>query len=217
MLSVSITSDAGNLSAFLVTVQGDLKNPRGLNAALGTRLADELQEHFRNRNREPNRMAAPKTNFWSKLAAATKLEDVTDHGAVVAIEDVRFRIHLFGGTIRPTGGRKSLTLPLIPEARGMSAAQYERATGRKLFRVGAALMERADGAALPAIGARRVTIQRNGRYRQINASAKGGVRGVFALKRSVRIEADPNALPPLPRLLSALQEEANDWIELLTD
>ena len=61
MISISVTIDAADTQKFLVQVTGELKRPKALNDALGRRLARELQGHFRARNGEPNKMAAPKT------------------------------------------------------------------------------------------------------------------------------------------------------------
>ncbi|MEI6655352.1 MAG: hypothetical protein WCP45_11330, partial [Verrucomicrobiota bacterium] len=135
MTSITITSNAADTGAFLVKVNGLLRGGRrALNAALAARLEADLHTHFRARNTEPNKMGASKTHYWQDISNATAVTSITASGAVVSIADVRFRIQLFGGTIKPTGGRKFLTIPLIAEARAHRVADYEKTTGRKLFR-----------------------------------------------------------------------------------
>jgi hypothetical protein len=141
------------------------------------------------------------------------MTQATDAGAIVTIAEARFAVHLYGGTIKPTGGRSALTIPLIPEARAKRVREYEAATGRKLFRVGRVLMERTLTATAPALTPQKVTVMRNGTYRKINSSAKGGVRAVYALKPSVTLKPDPQALPPQDKLISALVDTAQKWVD----
>jgi hypothetical protein len=215
-LKLEITVSAADATNFLVTIQGKLTRRHELNEVLGTRLAHELQAHFTARNKEPNKMEAPKTNFWQDVAEATKLEEVTDDQAVVAIAEQRFRIHLSGGVIKPTGGRKWLTIPLIKDARGRRVEDYEKKFGKKLFRPGYArvLMERGDRGDRTMIGGQGVTVRRGDSFQEIGMRERSRVRPVFALKKQVTIKRDPRALPPMASLAAALQEEANDYIQI---
>jgi hypothetical protein len=187
MMRISVTTDASEARKLLVRVEGTLARPRALNDALGRRLARELQGHFRERNRTPNRLGGARTNFWNTVAGATALTEVTDAGAVVSIAERRFRIHLFGGTVRPTGGRKWLTIPLVAEAHGRRVSQYEADTGRKLFipKGGRVLMEKTD---------------------------ERTVRAVYALRRQATVPKDERALPPMRDLARALTETGEGWI-----
>ena len=179
MIAVTVTVDAADSQRFLVEVQGKLKNPKALNTALGKRLARELQGHFSARNSEPNTMGATKTNFWETVSGLTQLTDVNETEATVSIGEVRFRIHLHGGTIKPTGGRKFLTIPLIPEARGKRVSEWEAEHPRQaLFRVGNALMERTDQGDRSFLGAQKATVRRNGVFRSVNVRARSQIRGV---------------------------------------
>lgn len=216
MISLTITSDTAGTNAFLVKIEGELKNPRGLNAALGSRLADELQDHFRSRNGEPNRLGGTKTNFWQEVAEATLLASVTDSEAIVFVTETRFRIHLFGGTIKPTGGRKFLTIPLIKEARGLRVPEYEKQTGRKLFRLPntGVLVERSEqGGERFASKATTDVIRGKGGFRKISIGAGSKLRVVYALRTSVTLKKDPRALPPSNQLAAALQATGEDWIK----
>ena len=133
MITASITVSPTNPREITVEVLAPLKNPRALNAVLAQRLANEIKDHFRLKNAEPNKRGWSKTNFWSQLGRATAVDkdSVSDTGATVVVADARYRVHLFGGTIRPTGGRKFLTIPLVVEASGLNPASYERKTKRE--------------------------------------------------------------------------------------
>ncbi len=212
MISITITTDAAATQAFLVRVEGELKRPKALNDRLGRRLAKELQAHFLARNAEPNKMAAPKTNFWSGVRAATALTEVSASGATVTIgSDSRFRIHYLGGIIKPTGGRKFLTIPLIKEARGLRAKSYEQESGRELFRVGRVLMERTGENVPTTNGIRSASMLTKSGHKAFNLGPGTTMRPVYALATQATIKRDPRALPPMAELAAALQEAANQW------
>lgn len=213
MMTVTVTADSAATGLFLVNLSGDLKRPRALNDALGRRLARELQGHFRSRNGEPNKLGGRKTNFWKQVADATSLSEVSDTGAVVSVAERRFAIQLYGGTIRPTGNRKALTIPKIPEAHGLRVSEYEARTGRKLFTLpGVAMLFERDprGAVTPSesVGIRR----RNGTPGRIRVRAMSLIRPVYSLVRQAVIKPDPRALPDSAKLAAALQAEADAWV-----
>jgi hypothetical protein len=223
MITARITSTGGmEVRTFLVNVTGTLEDRAKLNKVLGDRLADELRGYFLTRNPDGRRLGsisaklnAPKRNFWNQMAAATKLESHSESGATVVVGTNHFNIHLFGGTILPGPGKKALTIPLIAEAVGKRAANYEADTGKKLFTIRGkkALFERTgrgDAVEPGLIGRVR---RRNGSSKNVGLVSRTGVRPVFALVKSATIKADPDALPPVEKLLTALQEEADDFIE----
>lgn len=216
MTSITITSNAADTGAFLVNVRGRLRGGRrALNAALAARLEADLHAHFRARNTEPNKMGAPKTNYWEDISAATATTSISASGAVVSIADVRYRIQLFGGTIKPTGGRKFLTIPLIAEARARRAADYEKSSGHKLFRLPGhmVLVERTDQGDRSTLFGEQGTIRRrDGTFTAVRVRAKSTIRSVYALKTQVTVPKDPRALPPQAALASALQQTADAFV-----
>jgi hypothetical protein len=218
MISITITADAKDATAFLVNITGKIRNPRALNAALAARLEDELKAHFDSRNSEPNKMGAEKTGFWSTVAQHTATTEIRADGATVSIgSNTHFRIHYLGGVIKPTGGRKFLTIPLIKEARGIRAAVYEQTTGRKLFRPGKAkvLMERSGEGDRSLVSGAAATVRTKNGFRKINVGARTRMRAVYALATQVTIHQDPRALPPREALAAALQAEGNAWAATL--
>lgn len=219
MIRISITTDAADARAFLVRIEGEIRNPKSLNDALGRRLARELQGHFRARNTEPNRLGGVKTNFWKDVADATVMTEATETGATVTIAEAHYRIHLFGGTIKPTGGRKWLTIPLVREAHGRRVREYEKQTGRKLFRLPGrkVLMERTGHGSDSFLAANSTdTIRGKNGYRKVGIGGGSTLRAVYALAGSARIKQDPRALPTQEQLLSALNDTAGKWAARLT-
>ena len=215
MIAVSITQSPADSRSLLVAVEGPLKNRSGLNKVLADRLADFLQEHFRKRNAEPNKRGWTKTNFWAQLGRATNVGKVTEDGATVVVADARYRIHLFGGTIKPTGGRKFLTIPLVPEARGLNPSSYEQKTGRELFRLGHARLlfeKRSRGGSSSLLGAETGRRFRNGTASEVPLKARQQLRPVYALARQATIKEDPKALPPMADIIAALVEESSDFL-----
>ncbi len=215
MISLGVFLDHHDPRRIMVQIAGPLQNRRGLNAVLGQRLADELTDHFRGKNREPNKRGWKKTGFWADLAGATAVSSITDDAAVVSVADVRYRIQLYGGTIKPTGGRKFLTIPLVEAANGLSVASYERKTGRELFRIGHAkvLFEKrsrgGDSSLTAAATGRRY---RKGTATELPLAARQQLRAVYALATQATIKADPTAFPDQAKLLQALNEEAADFL-----
>lgn len=212
MIDCKITSNVEDAQDFVVNLVGKIERPKALNDALGRSLARMLQEHFRERNKEPNKMQAPKTNFWNNIADATILSDVTDTGATVTIGDARFRIHLKGGKILPTGGRKWLTIPLTKASRGKRVSEYENSTGKKLFRVGRALVERSDEGDRTLVGGRKVTVRKRSGFKQVGLRPRSQIRAIYALAREANIPRDPKALPATKEILTVLNDAAQKWL-----
>ena len=224
MITAKITvTGAAETQAFLVKVTGTLRDRRGLNEALGLKLQEELRSHFIKKNAEgkkpgslADRLNGPKGNFWQRMADATQLESTTESGATVGVGTNHFNIHLFGGTILPGPGKKALTIPLITEALGKRASNYEADTGRKLFTVRGkkALFERTGpekrGGFILGKGAR--VRRSNGTSKSVGLATGTGIRPVYALVKSVTIKKDPAALPDTAVLLTALQQEADDFL-----
>jgi len=212
MISVAVTISP-DLKIVGVAIQGVVNNRAGLNAVLAERLALELQDHFRAKNAEPNKRGWSKTGFWAQLARVTEVESVTAAGATVTVADHRFAIHLYGGTIKPTGERKFLSISLVEEARGLNPSSYEHKTGRELFTIGHVklLFEKRDNG-----GTSSLTEATEGRRKggsSIPLAARQQLRPVYALAREANVKADPTAMPEPAVLEAALSEEASDFLE----
>lgn len=214
MIGLEITVDEKDTQRFLVNVKGAVRNRKALNTTLGKALARTVKKHFRAKNKTPNRLGGRRTNFWSDIGESMAQVVADERRATVTIEDRRFAVHLFGGTIKPTGSRRFLTIPLVKEAHGLRTREYERQSGNKLFRPGHAnvLIERSGQGDRSTIGATTAAVRGRGGFRAINVPARTRTRAVYALKRSVNIPKDPSALPPADELLKVLTAAGNDYL-----
>jgi hypothetical protein len=137
----------------------------------GRDVADWLRRYhvrFRQKWQGPRYMAGPRSNlFWQQVVAGW--QDPVVSGKKVTITNTfgLLKWKTTGGDIVPIRARK-LTIPLIPDAKGLSAAEFVAEEGTPLFRVGNALMRR--------IGKK--------------------LEAVYALKDSVHQEPWPGAMPP---------------------
>lgn len=192
MIRVDVVTTEAGAKEFVVRLADHVASRRDLSQALADRFREELVDHFRRKNETPNRLGGRRTNFWAGVADDTQVAEVREDGATVAIGGdggQRIRIHIYGGDIVPKV-KKALTIPLVAEAHGIRAAEYEQRTGRNLFPV-------------------------KGKSALFEERPDGGVRAVYALRKRVTIPRDPEALPDDEVLKSALTEEANDWMALV--
>jgi hypothetical protein len=100
---------------------------------------------FRQKWQGPRYMAGPRSNmFWQSVVAGW--QDPVLSGKRVTITNTfgLLKWKTTGGTITPISARM-LTIPLVPEAKGLSAAEWKAEEGLPLFRVGNALMTRMNG------------------------------------------------------------------------
>lgn len=160
------------------------------------------------RGRGHSSFGDPITNAWQFLVA-----DRT--GAVIYNDAPLYHHKVHGGTIRAKKA-KFLTIPLIPEARGLRAATYVQNTGKRLFTIPgrSALFERVERG---FAGGERVTRRTRGRHRggEVERIRRtGGIRAVYALRRSVTQAPWPGALPPRDQLERAY---ADAWLQGLSD
>ena len=220
MISVQVIVEDSR-RVILVEVKEAVVNRRDLNERLATRWRDELREHFKEKNRIPNKLGGKKTDFWNGIAADTGVAEVSENGAVLTVANARFRLHLYGGTVTPKKA-KALTIPIVPEAHGFSARLYEQKTGHKLFTISPKvplLFERSNQATQSLTGQTdgrvRVRGNRPGEMvsKPVKIAARTPIRPVYYLADSVTIEKDADALPPREKVEAALIEEATDFLE----
>lgn len=189
MITINLDSvDVRNRLTEIATVVG---KPRPVLQASARSLRRELQRHFAEKNRTPNRLGGRRTNFWSQIRSSTQIGKVTDVLAEVVIGDPRFAQKLRGGPIKAKEAG-ALTIPMAPEAHGRRPKVLEQALGIKLFVIGARI---GQGAYLAA------------------ARAEGeGIKVYYALKKRVIQKADPTALPPMDVMAGAVREGAESYL-----
>ena len=189
-VSVSVKVEGGAVN---VSGAGDIvRNRRGLNAALGARLEELLFEHFRAKNARGNKRGWPRSNFWLDVARSTQLLKVDEEGAVVQVGDSRFPIHVYGKKGLKPKQAPVLTIPLHPMAKGKFVKDL-RAEGVEIFQP-----KKKGGGGLANILATKVS---------------GVMVPLYALKDSVDIPKDPDALPRDAEIEDALAEEVNDYLD----
>jgi hypothetical protein len=121
------------------------------------------------------------SNFGSDVARAWALESFTSGGAVITNDAPFYRHKVTGGTLTPKRA-KFLTIPLIPEAKGIRAAVYQQNSGNRLFRP-------------------------KGKNVLMESTGNGGIRAVYALVKSITQGPWPNALPPLEDIAAAYTDQ----------
>lgn len=135
-------------------------------------------------------------SFGAAVAQRWKLAEFSANGATISNDSPFYRHKVEGGTIRPKRG-KALTIPLIPEARGILASDYQRNSGKDLFTIKGknALFERIA----------TITAGARGRRGQAGATPiRGtGIRAVYALVSSITQGPWPGAVPPSEAIAAA--------------
>jgi len=180
MLTINITEPA--MPEELKTIPKFLANPRPLLAAGGRQLVSDLQDHFAERNDQPNKKGWPKKNFWAGIRGATALAEVSDNSATVSISDPAINQKVYGGTITPKRG-KMLAIPLIADA---YVAGSPRTLPINFLRL---MVARSGGVYLVENDSTRAPKGRN----KPGMSFAG--RFWYHLVPSVTQDPDPNALP----------------------
>jgi hypothetical protein len=142
---------------------------------------------FRQKWQGPRYMAGPRSNlFWQEVVAGW--QDPVVSGKRVTITNTFGLLHwkMTGGDIFPIRARM-LTIPLIPDAKGLTAAEFVAEEGTPLFRAGNALC-------------RRIGKQ---------------LQGVYALKESVHQEPWPGAMPEDATLKQVFADSAKKQIQAI--
>jgi hypothetical protein len=120
------------------------------------------------------------TQWWRGIANGWFVSSIATNGATLRNSAIGFSHKVTGGVIRAKR-KKSLTIPIVPEAHGMTAREYSRKIS-PLFRVKNVLAE--------------------------SAETPQGFRAVFALRKSVNQKPTPNALPPEQGYVKAFMDAA---------
>ena len=107
---------------------------RGAYKAAADGVADLVVKHFRMRGAKPSSNPGwPKSNFWGDASETENyaVRDDDEGGSVTfSKEGVALRLH--GGTVRPTGGKKFLAIPVNRLVATMWPSEYT-GEGNKIF------------------------------------------------------------------------------------
>lgn len=124
-IAVDTTTDA------LKKLSRALKDKEALNKAIANENLILFRDHFRSISaKEKNKFGAPST-FWRRMIEQTK---AFFDNRIAGLEMNRaIAQRYFGGVIKPTGGKRFLTIPVSKEAYGKSARSFH---GLFVFRYG---------------------------------------------------------------------------------
>lgn len=138
-------------------------------------VANEIKSHFKDLNQRPNAEGWAKSGFWAQVRDSVQV--LTDSAAaVVQINDTRFNLKFYGGTVTPKTA-KALSIPLHEEFKGVLPSTFPR--GRFFF--------------LPDNDGNNVGVL-------AEALGDGKIRAAYLLRKSTAHAAMPDALPPMERL-----------------
>lgn len=125
------------------------------------------------------------TRWWEQTASGWSITKASGNSVTFENAAIGLAHKVTGGTIRAKR-RKFLTIPIVPQAHGLRAKDYSRSIS-PLFRVKGVLAEKDE-------------------------SSPTGIRPVYALKKSVKQNPWPNALPPEASYVDAMIDRAVDFL-----
>lgn len=178
-----------------------LENPAVFREDLGRRLANDLREHFRQRQMEGprNRLGASSSGFWNEIRSSVNDGEVVSDGVQVTISDPRFAQKYFGGTIKADD--KLLAIPARTEAYGKSPRLFSNLKA-VFFRSGAGALVSEEPGSARAKGEKRI----GGKTEKERGRVEGMV--FYWLVEEVTQAADPEALPGADAILRGLMDTA---------
>ena len=102
-----------------------LPDDRTLAEAGARGMMNLIYSHLLRRNASARRRAGmPKSDYWADAADSMKVEAAGKVG-VVTIDKEGAALHYYGGIVYPTGGRKSLAIPVHPAVWDQRPAEYD--------------------------------------------------------------------------------------------
>lgn len=164
-----------------------LRKRASVNKVMARAGANLVRDHFiENGAKSKNKFGKPPM-FWRKMRSAIREESDARNGIIVMERPVAQRY--FGGTIRPTGGRKYLTIPLVAAAYRRSARSFKDLRFVK-FPSGKAFLYRSKG-------------KKGNRVREY----------LYALKKTVTQKGDKSVLPPIEKIKEAAAQGVKEYLE----
>lgn len=177
----------------------------------GRAVSNQLRKHFFALNKaRPNQLGGKRTNFYNQAARSITYR-LTSSGVTVSINKLGIRQRLQGGRIKPTRGRRYLTIPAAPEAYGTRAGEWHN------LKFGFAFNKK--GEIQPALIEAQSTGIKFGKRRRkdgtfsMKRSVREGGKPMFWLVRSVNQRPDPTVLPSM----ASIQQTAVDAVRKLVD
>ena len=179
MLTIHVSRD--EVTPHLRKLLRQAANDGPLAKVLGRAGANELKKHFRARNTKPNKLGGKRTNFWSAVAASVQSPTYGPGRIVIAVTHPAIAQKVHGGTITAKKA-KNLALPIHKDAHGNSPRVFSD-LHFAMTKAGIKLL-----------------------YRK---GPSGGIDWLYVLKRSVRQNKDPEALPKDAAMGAVLERAGN--------
>lgn len=187
-MTIEITIETNQSTPALAALVASLEDPTGLHVAMAARGERLMRDYLRaiapGRHATANRLGARPTGILEKAAESPEGRGSVD-GATVTIRPGEVLSRTFGEvTIRPTGGKRYLTIPVAAEAYGRRAREFD---DLKFIRIGPQQ--------IPVL-ARRM--------------ANGNMVVYYALAREVKQKQDRTLLPSDDAILEEMESAAGD-------
>jgi hypothetical protein len=184
-----ITIGLKEIIAKVEHLAADLAKPGDLMMVAAQAVAVVVKAHFVVKAAKPNKHDFPSQGFWAQIRASVQTFREGDAG-IIQINDPRFNIHYYGGTVKPKES-EALTIPVAPQAYGVRAATFDDLVMLR--------SKKQDGKTIGVLA------------RRLGSGAFGAaVEVYYVLVSSAVIPKDPEALPAE----SAMEAEAGKAIEI---
>lgn len=162
-------------------------NSEQLNKVVATKALKLFQDHFVKRGQvEKNKFGAP-SRFWQRMRKLLAAKSDSARATIVMPYEMRLRFK--GGTVRPTGGRKALTIPTDRASYGRAARTF-----KDLMFMPA---KRGDGKFLGSL---------------VQPTGKGVFRTLYRLVASTKHKANPAVLPTRETLAAGIRATVNAYV-----
>lgn len=162
-------------------------NSGELNKVVAAAGAKVFREHFVKRAQvEKNKFGAP-SRFWAKMRRLTTWK--ADSARATVIMPAEMRLKAKGGTVRPTGSRKALTIPTDRASYGRAARTF-----KDLFYVAP---KKRGGKFLGALA---------------QPTGKGTFRVLYTLVAFTKHKAKPESLPTRETLVAAVRRVVTAYV-----
>lgn len=200
--TISIKDDVSHRLAELFL---GVENREALHDDLGRRLANDLRDHFTEREiaGPRNKLGAPSSGFWADNAGSVNDGEIASDGVTVTISDHRFNQKVYGGPIRMDD--VLLAIPARTEAYGKSPRIFSNL--KFIF--------------FANTGTKALVQFKPTEKRQKGEKRIGGVKDeglvFYWLKEEVTQAADPKALPTREKMITGIIDTAEKHFNRLRD
>lgn len=189
-----------NTSEALTKLSRALKNTEGLNKVTSNAVAKEVRSVFLGISGiQKNKFSRPPT-FWKRMINSVR--PVFSASAALVEMNRAIALRYFGGIVRPTGGRKYLTIPVNAAAYGRSAKDFP---GMFVVRYAG---DGKNGRAFLAIQEKK--------GEGVGPGKKDKLTLMYLLKSSTTHKADKSVLPTEERIKQVMSDSISEYLKLKT-